>query len=755
MAARFFVLGVACVGLLGLGLGLGFAPPASAQAQARNLLAGKEPLRASGVRRAHVLVDGRTAEPGSHWKTRLACVFDGAGAWVELDLGTVQSIGAARLDGDANDRYLIELSRDGRAFEPLWEAPAVRNRAGMQSRTSKPLNASGRYVRVRPLAGDGMLAVSELELWSGDPSTLPAPRYASAPPLDERMRDRTVLFAVGLLLCLLLPAGASRVLRACALGLGAWACFELARGVWDAWPVDPRGVALLRATIAFLGAAAVARVAFAPPRWPASRGLCLAVLALCASLAPLCFYNLAHPQFYDRERGTWSFAHHADLRQYYPTAKYFAELGYEGIYDADLAALEAERPGALQRLGEQPVRDLHDFRVMRVAERERAVAHTRARFSAERFAAYQRDAQWFRGAMGDAVYLETLLDYGGNATPVWMALAHVLFSAVPPSDLAFTCTALIDPALLLLAFVAIGRVFGLRTMLVSLLVFGANDFVMYGTNWAGATLRHDWLAYLGLGVCALRRERWLLGGALLALSATIRAFPLLALVGAVLPAGWRIVARIRAERRLPALRELLAQERASLHIALGAAATVAVAALFATALLGPGAWGQWLSKVALLDSDPHFASVALRNLIADPDGQARILRARWPLYLTLIAFYMGTAVLAARNLRPEQAAVLGLCLLPVVFYPSNYYLHLVYLIPLLASEHAGELDRRDAIVWLVALAMCAAQYFTTLTPDLALHFYLSTVVLFATLGALFIVLLGHDPDVRRWAGLPP
>ena len=741
--------------------------PARAHADAGaggNLLAGKQPLRVSGVRRAEALTDGRAAEPGLHWKTRLSCVFDGSAAAVVFDLGAELPIAAARLSGDANDRYGLELSRDGRAFEPLWEAGEQRGRTGMQVRSNRKLRGSGRYVRLRVLGGDGMLAVSELQLWSKAPRTLPALRSEGASPLDERMRDRTLLFGLGLVLCLLVPARASRVLRVAALALAAWACGELARGVWDAWPVDPRGVALLRATLAFVGAAAVARFAFAPARLAASRGT-VAVLALCALLAPLCFYNLGHPQFYNRELGRWSFAHHADLRQYYPTAKYFAELGYEGIYYADLAALAAERPGALEQLAAQPLRDLHHFGVVAVADRARAIADTRARFSDQRFAAYQRDARWFRGAMGEAAYLETMIDFGGNAAPVWMALAHVLFSLVPPSELAFNLTALIDPVLLLLAFVAIARTFGLRTMLVSLLVFGANDIVIYGTNWSGATLRHDWLAYLGLGLCALRRERWLLGGALLALSASIRAFPVLALLGAAVPALWRVAGRVREARRLPPLsvtapalrggaswRELLRDERATWLIAGGALATAAAAALFATVLLGPAVWGEWLAKVALLDSDPHPASVALRNLIAEPGAQARILRARWPLYVALIAFYVGTAVLAARNARPEQAAILGLCLLPVVFYPSNYYLHLVYLLPLLAREHAGEVTRRDAVLWLLALAMCAAQYFTTLTPDLELHFYLSTVTLFATLSALLCTLLATDPDLRRWAG---
>ena len=95
--------------------------------------------------------------------------------------------------------------------------------------------------------------------------------------------------------------------------------------------------------------------------------------------------------------------------------------------------------------------------------------------------------------MGDKDYLYYMIDHGGNATPVWISVAHFLFSALPTSMGAFGLTALLDPLLFALTFAAIWRCFGYRTAAVVMVVFGANDFVMYGTNWGGATLRHDWL----------------------------------------------------------------------------------------------------------------------------------------------------------------------------------------------------------------------------------------------------------------------
>ena len=61
---------------------------------------------------------------------------------------------------------------------------------------------------------------------------------------------------------------------------------------------------------------------------------------------------------------------------------------------------------------------------------------------------------------------------------------------------------MIDLALVLGIFAVIGRTFGGRTAWIAMLVFGATDFPVTGSNWVGATLRYDWLALLGLSSCA-------------------------------------------------------------------------------------------------------------------------------------------------------------------------------------------------------------------------------------------------------------
>jgi hypothetical protein len=293
----------------------------------------------------------------------------------------------------------------------------------------------------------------------------------------------------------------------------------------------------------------------------------------------------------------------------------------------------------------------------------------------------------------------------------------------------------------------IGRCFGLRVALVCTVLFGANDFIMYGTNWAGSFLRHDWLAYLGLGACALKRQRHALGGVLLASSAMIRAFPAVALVGAMLPMLWWIGEQWYVRRRPPSIREILAEQRAAVRIALGGFGAVLVLFLFSAAVLPVSAWGHWLVKVGQLSSDPHPSCLSLISLVAGWEfNQVRILRDRLPVFIAGLAFFIGLVVMAARGKRPEQTAVLGLMLIPVVFYPSSYYIHFVFLLPLVVPLSATGVG-----VSVVLLLLCALQYGAVMVlPNLPIHFYLSGVLLLAAFAAVLLLLVREPVVAAGW-----
>jgi hypothetical protein len=747
---------VALRALIALALVL-FSAPAWAQSAdspgpAANLLAKLAPWRSSGVFRAGELTDGRIGVEESQWKADHTAVFFDTGSSVVFDFGREVTIGAALLQADSNDAFDLALSNDGKAFTVLWTAPPVSG-TGLRMRKAGELQGSGRYLRIRPVSGDGRFGVSEVQVFAGVPSPfpplLPEVRGAS---LDLRFRSITLTFGLSLIAALLLlRRGAGRISIAFGVLLPLIGGGQFVWAYIDAWPLESREVSLVRGMVAAVGAVAVLRELISSGKLAAERRAVLAVLGVCGVLAFAAFYNLGQPQFYSVVNGRWTYAHHLDLRQYYPTAKYFGELGYRRLYEADVAAyLEDNSTVSAESLRDVQMRDLRTLDMSTIGARAPEIGSARQRFSEPRWQEYKNDARWFRTTMGNQDYLASLQDFGGNATPVWVGIAHLMFSAFAPSDAAFTLTGAFDLALLIAMFVAIFRTFGARPALVSMIVFGANDFIMYGTNWSGATLRHDWLAYIGLGVCALRREKWLLGGALLGLSAMIRAFPALCVAGACLPALLRVVEQVRTTRRPPAWRDVLARERSTVYIVLGAALAVAAAFAFSIAVGPLQAWGDWWHKISQMESDAHPATVALRNLIGGWEHQRSVLKARAPVYITAIVFYVGMVLWASRRRRPEQTALLGLALVPVLLYPANYYIHFVFLLPLVVAEAQGDaadqplIASTRAAVWVTLLAMCAAQYFTVPVTDLGLHFYMATTLLFAALTVMLVLLVRQD-----------
>ena len=170
------------------------------------------------------------------------------------------------------------------------------------------------------------------------------------------------------------------------------------------------------------------------------------------------------------------------------------------------------------------------------------------------------------------------------------------------------------------------------------------------------------------------------------------------------------------------------------------------------------AWVDWLHKVVQLSSDPHPSHISLRSMVAGWEGnQHAILRQRLPVFIAGILFFLAMVVVAARAKRPDQAALLALPLIPVLMYPGNYYLHLVFLLPLVVDElrvrEPGDVPLAPAAagVWAVLLLMCTAQYGAVLVlPDLPLHFYLNSVLLFAGLTAMLFFLVRERALAAGW-----
>jgi hypothetical protein len=742
-----------------------------------NLIAGALPRCVEGVKNAKVLTDGVSAEEGGEWDSALAAIFESDSSFVEFDLGQSTEVKAAFLQGDNNDQYMLTISEDHATYVPLWTA-MPKAEAGLRNRWSEKLSGRGRWVRLSVRGGDHAYSVSELELFSQPPPTMLPPmrrEVGESQPAHVRTSLLYLVLAFGVFL-LLTSARTKRWSFPIAALLPLAAAIVTLDAIHFAWPLAGREVSFVRASAATIALLAAIRRVVPGVRWPSHRGAITIALWSSALIAFATFYNLGRPQFLDHAHDRPEFVHTYDMRVYQPFAKYFAELQYDGVYAASvLAYAEDSQGGSLDRLGGMPIRGLRDHRVGLIRDASQDIRAIRTRFTAERWAELKRDMRYFEQVMGPE-FLSTLTDHGANATPVWVFFARVLLAHAPASEGLLTFAGMVDGVLLLLMALALWWSFGLWPMLLAMTVFGATDLYMFGTNWAGATLRHDWLALLGFGASALKKERWTAAGICLALAGMIRAFPMVALIGVTLPALWGVVDLWRRERTLPSWRRLLEEHSGTVRVLVSAAASMIGMFLVTAFLYSFGSWENWWHKVTLLNSNVGVNEVSLRSLAFGADPSSSVLHARFAIYLAAQLGSVGCIVFLARRRPPHQGMLIAMPLVWVISNPSNYYSHFVFLFALLASVDDAPVRTgvepfpgpgSSAAATIVPLsvpflrvafpllALCVGGYWASLDPSEDRHFQDSTALLFLALGWLYANLLRAGRGLRTAAAESP
>jgi hypothetical protein len=689
-----------------------------------NVLHGKAPTKTTEIRNANRLTDGAVAVGGDHWESDLVAIFSTGQSAVEWDLGREVRVHGAYLQGDNNDEFFLDGSTDGNTWSRLWDASSV-NGAGMRGRSTNTLDAGARYLKLTARGGDSAVSATELQVYE----TLPSP----FPPKLKAYRGRrapipgeipALVFCAVTAFALLVhrttfPSWLRMLFVLVPIGVAVWAWSAVTS---DLWPPQQPVTDAVRAISAVVAAAAVARIAFRPEDMGPK--LVNGWLAAMALLAMTTFYNMWEPQFEYVDKGGKTWVHTWDMRVYFPTAKYFDELGFDGLYTASVAAYLEDYPNASERrIQNTELRDLRNYEMTTVSKVSGEIHDIKKRFSPERWELFKKDMSFFWKTMGTGGYLGSLRDHGGNATPAWLFVVHWMFRNVTATETSLTIAALLDPLLLLGFFGVVWRIFGLRTALVSLVIYGSSTFPWFGSNWAGSTLRNDWMVCAGLGACALRANRYVLGGVLLAGAAMIRAFPAVGVLYLVVPAGWWVYETRRAEGKLPTVQRFVAEQRPLLLALLGAASCVVILFVVSGLFFGfSHSWLDWAHKITMHSTKPNVNHVGLRTLIQYAPSktlsglngtgldwgveQVRTLIARRPLYIAAIIGYTGLAVAALRGRDLRQAALVGLMMIPIYFYPSNYYLHYVFVLPLLIDY--AEDDQKQRQLWaLIAFAMCA------------------------------------------------
>jgi hypothetical protein len=336
------------------------------------------------------------------------------------------------------------------------------------------------------------------------------------------------------------------------------------------------------------------------PVW--SKGIAIA-LALLAIGAYFRFGDPGYSNFYHR----WEFFH------YYLGSKYDRELGYTRIYQC--AAIAQADSGQADEVKARKLRDLTQEGLLVPASA--ALAHPedcRGRFSSqERWEAFKADVKFFRDAAGLKYWNDMQTDHGYNPPPVWTVMGHVWASLHPATDGYIKFLASFDLLFLLGMFAAIYWAFRWRVFAVAAIFWGCQLPAEY--FWTGgAFMRQDWLFFLVLSACLVRKRHHALGGAAFAYSTLLRVFP------GLLLAGWAVVASAYAWKH----------KRMAPHhfkVLLGGLGATAVLFSISVGVAGWRSYPEFWEHIQLHTTTPLTNNMGLPTLLAHSiEGRMELVR---------------------------------------------------------------------------------------------------------------------------------
>ncbi|MBK6405845.1 MAG: hypothetical protein IPF66_12845 [Holophagales bacterium] len=665
-----------------------------------NMLLGRE-AQGRGLSGAPAATDGLLAPEGAAAAAALAAgrvvrLVDPE-AFLAVDLGAPRPVGALLLQADAGDTYLVEASVDGRTWTGILRVEAGDALYGMRTRRAElPGPREARFLLVHAEGGDGTYAVGELAAFAEAPGYWrePVATAVTEKPIPE---DELLVAVRGLI--------------------------ALAAALLLAW-----GVVLRRRG--------------APARHQKLRDRALAALGLLSAAA---FFNFGLFHF-------GRFVHVWDAYHYVLGAKYFPELGYTGLYEATLAA---ERAAGLLPPGTAlPVRDLAT-NAIGTSKADDALATWRPRLGA-RWEAFVNDVLWFRTRTTPEHFRRILVDHGYNATPAWGILGGAFARAAGPvTDRSVGLLSLLDPALLLGAWLLLWRAFGWRAACVALVFWGTNFPGRFFWN-GGSFLRMDWLAAAMGGIALLKLGRPRLAGSALASAALLRIFPGALLLALGAAAAWRWA----RERNRSAVRE-------ELLVAHGALLSVLVAVPLSLVASGGFSTVRWTAWAEFADnSRKHLATPLANNvglgtlvtwrtatraealvkngerepLAAWKETKRSALGDSRPVRMLLAAASLAAVGFAFRRRPAWTAAAAGAGLVFVLADLTCYYASILLLLGLLSLER----EEAGVVTSLLAAATCAAPLLFPWEDDRSV--FVSALILGAF--GLLLALLAREKKPR-------
>jgi hypothetical protein len=296
-------------------------------------------------------------------------------------------------------------------------------------------------------------------------------------------------------------------------------------------------------------------------RWKRFAGITLGLASIIAYFNGL---DPGYPKWYHRH----------DQYHYYMGAKYFPEMGYDGLYRC--AVIAEDELGVVKNtdplLGTVGVYDMKkevraaDMKIRNLGGDNLLVPVTefldhpeicKATFSPERWNQYKQDVRFFRIASDKGYWDNIHHDHGFNPPPAWIILGRFFAELAPAGSvhlkwisegvLYVQMIAALDIIYMLGMFAGLYWAFGWRIFAVSAIFFGCQSSAPY--FWTGgAFLRQDWLFYMVMAACLARKKYYKLAGACMVYTGLLRIFPGLTVIGWLAVVFWELVRRRRLTR---------------------------------------------------------------------------------------------------------------------------------------------------------------------------------------------------------------
>jgi hypothetical protein len=564
---------------------------------------------------------------GSAWDAPQSVRLLSAVSHLSIDLRAPHELRYLALQGDNNDSYAIEASLDGVTFHPLWTAPVYNEGIGLRTRSVVlPKAESVRYLRVRGVGGDSFYSVSELRAYCKVPKVWPP---ALIVPPEKH----------------------------------GW------------YALDNDNMVIVKGWVAAASVIVLLVHWLLRRRWKAldiGTDVSLAMLGLFSFFA---WWNLGHFHF-DHYEHIWEHYH------YYIGAKYAPELRYSRLYEC--TAVADIEDGFRARVKKRHMRDLAVTNELGPSDAIIAnPALCKDHFTPERWKAFREDIRFFRGRFSYDRWDESQTDHGYNGTPVWGILGRIVANTGQLDWNKIRIVAWIDSGLLVLMWVVTWWAFGWRSMCVALLWWGLDFPARFYWN-GGSMLRYDWLFWLVVGICLLRKRYHFAAGMALTYTTLLRIFP-----------GFVIAAlMLKALARMVRLRRFVIS-RGHLRFAMGCILALAIL-IPASSWAGGGldSWQQFaqnsrkhlhtaltnnMGLKTALGYDPRTSAKFLRDSnLADPfstwkDARSYFYAKREPILLALLLLFCVMLARAGDREPDWSAACLGTGLIVMASELTCYY----------------------------------------------------------------------------------